>query len=85
MALSPVPPSVATAGVLVPVVEAAAAVEGEVPLLKAAEIFVPRDVSALRTMSSAPACVACSAERLNSRLTIVPFCVVPLITAAGRG
>ena len=79
------PLSVATTDASVPAAGAASAVELDVPLPEALAAFVARDVSALRTISNAPACVACSAARLNSRLTIVPFCVVPLITAAGRG
>lgn len=43
------------------------------------------DVNALSSTARPLACAAPSAETLISRLTIVPFCVVPFSTAAGCG
>lgn len=54
----------------------------EVPLTP---LGIVRDVSALSSTARPLACAAPKAETLISRLTIVPFCVVPLSTAAGWG
>lgn len=47
--------------------------------------FDPRDVSALRMNASPFSWLGCSAATLISKLTDVPFCVVPFSTAAGCG